>query len=209
MRWHCLGTDRIDKYNGSWEYLIENGNLTNHVITIYDHAGTEYQDIIKITDNSLSVSWIGEDFINYEIIKIKDTPIKDLEVLEPVSQETEDMLLNLENESNLPVEPLKAIPEKPVSCKEKIKICQKSLDEKENELLSKDQNRKKLVKFYVDKIEKLNLKIQSLEATIDILSKKISNQSSLNVNDNSHSSNESNENLKYGDTGFVLVNGKK
>ena len=23
MRWHCLGTDLIDKYNGSWEYLIE------------------------------------------------------------------------------------------------------------------------------------------------------------------------------------------
>ena len=79
----------------------------------------------------------------------------------------------------------------------------------EKELQKRDQNREKLVKFYVDKIEKLNLKIQSLEATIDTLSKKISNQSSLNVDENSHSSNESNENLKYGDTGFVLVNGKK
>ena len=72
-----------------------------------------------------------------------------------------------------------------------------------------DINKKKLVKHYTDEIKKLNLKIQSLEATIDTLSKKISNQSSLNVDDNSHSSNESNENLKYGDTGFVLVNGKK
>tara|TARA_Y100001958_G_C21226697_1_gene552164 strand:+ start:1001 stop:1804 length:804 start_codon:yes stop_codon:yes gene_type:complete len=79
----------------------------------------------------------------------------------------------------------------------------------EKELQKKDQNREKLVKFYVDKIDKLNLKIQSLEATIDTLSKKILNQSSLNVDDNSHSSNESYENLKYGDTGFVLVNRKK
>ena len=59
------------------------------------------------------------------------------------------------------------------------------------------------------RLRNLTLKYKSLEATIDTLSKKISNQSSLNVDENSHSSNESNENLKYGDTGFVLVNGKK
>lgn len=86
-----------------------------------------------------------------------------------------------------------------ISYKEEIEYLRKELEEK-------DSKRKKLVKYYVDKIEKLNIKIQSLEATINTLSKKKSNQPSSNE---TYSSYSSNENLKYGDTGFVLVNGKK
>lgn len=52
-----------------------------------------------------------------------------------------------------------------ISYKEEIEYLRKELEEK-------DSKRKKLVKYYVDKIEKLNIKIQSLEATINTLSKK-------------------------------------
>ena len=74
------------------------------------------------------------------------------------------------------------------------------------ELKEKDLDKEKLVKFYDDIIEELNFRIQSLQTTINTLKKQIPNQSSLNDTDSSYSSNE---NLKYGDTGFVLVNGKK
>ena len=83
------------------------------------------------------------------------------------------------------------------------------LEEIENlrkELKEKDLDKEQLVKFYDNQIENLNLRIQFLQITINNLEKQISNQSSLNDTDSSYSSNE---NLKYFDTGFVIVNGKK
>ena len=63
--WFCPENNEPDIYTGTWENISKNSDLFNHISTIYIFDKVEYEDIIKIYDNSIDISWNGQEAIKY------------------------------------------------------------------------------------------------------------------------------------------------